>query len=200
MGQVYNTICQRRSIRRFKQKPVSEKLLKRLVNSARLAPSTGNLQPCEFIVVNDPLLNEAVFPNLKWAGYLAPRGNPQVGEKPMAYILVLIDLHKKKKGGEVDAATAIENILLAAWEEKLGSCWIGSFDRKKIKKVFRIPHHLKLDSVIALGYAGEKPVLEDFLHSVKYWKDEQGILHVPKRRLEDICFVNGYIYSQNVSS
>lgn len=197
MGKVYDTICQRRTVRRFQQKQVPENLLKKLVNAARLAPSASNLQPCEFIVVNKPNLLDAIFPSLKWAGSIAPKGNPAENERPTAYILVLINLHKRKKRGEVDAASAIENILLAACEEKLGSCWIGSLERKKIKKLFRIPHYLVLDSVVALGYAGEKPRQEDMDQSVSYWKDEQGVLHVPKRRLEDICFINGYVYSQN---
>ncbi len=194
---VYDVICNRRTVRRFQQKPIPEELLFRLVNAARLAPSGANLQPCEYIVVTDIQLATSLFTHLKWASYLAPNGAPQEGEKPTAYILVLIDLHKRKKGGEVDAAAAIENILITASEEHLGSCWIGSLDRKKIKKLLRIPHHLRMDSVVALGYAGENPILEDLHHSVKYWKDENNILHVPKRRLKDICFINGYVCSRN---
>lgn len=197
MGLVYDVICRRRTVRRFQQKSIPEEMLMRLVNAARLAPSGANLQPCEYIVVTDIQLAATVFPHLKWAGYLAPHGVPHEGEKPTAYILVLIDLHKRKKGGEVDAAAAIENILIAAAEEHLGGCWIGSLDRKKIKKLLRIPHHIKIDSVVALGYANEKPVVEDLQHSVKYWRDEKDVLHVPKRRLEDICFINGYVYSGN---
>jgi nitroreductase len=192
MGIVYNTICQRRSIRRFKSDSIPEEILLRLLNAARLAPSGSNIQPLEFILVNDQELVDKVFPCLRWAGYIAPSGNPPEGEQPVAYIIVLIDVAKRKKGGEVDAAAAIENSMIAAWEEKIGTCWIKSIDQKPIKKLFRIPHHLFVDSVVALGYSNEQPVLEVLEGSVKYWKDDQGVLHVPKRNMEDICHQNGY--------
>jgi nitroreductase len=96
----------------------------------------------------------------------------------------------------VDSAAAIQNILLAAWESGVGSCWIQSVDRKKVKKLFRIPHHVKLDSVVALGYPNEQPQAEDMMHSFRYYKDGKGTLHVPKRRLDTICFINEYVFSQ----
>ncbi|HEX9935235.1 MAG TPA: nitroreductase family protein [bacterium] len=197
MGAVYDTICARRSIRRFQLKPVLLDSLMRMVNAARLAPSASNLQPCEFVVITEPGLCKAIFPFLRWAGHIEPQGNPAENERPTAYIVVLIDLHKRKKCGEVDAAAATENMLLVACEEGLGTCWIGSCLQKKIKKVLRIPHHMKLESVVAVGYPVENPVVEDMQQSFQYWKDKQHVLHVPKRRMEDICFINGYVYSQN---
>ena len=195
MGRVYEIICQRRTIRRFQEKPLPEEVLMELVNAARLAPSSANIQPCEYIIVNDPQLLDVLFPCLKWAGYITPAGNPPPGERPVAYIVVLVNVHLKKKGGEVDAAAGIENILLTAWEEGIGSCWLGSINRKQIKKILKIPHHLNVDSVVALGYPGEQPVLEEFQDSIKYWKDENGVLHVPKRKLEEVIRKN--IYSKN---
>ncbi|OVE79587.1 hypothetical protein BVY01_02135, partial [bacterium I07] len=83
-------------------------------------------------------------------------------------------------------------ILLAALDNTIGSCWLGSVDRKKIKKLLRIPHHMKVDSVIALGYPKETPTLEDATDSIKYWKDDNGILHVPKRSFKSVCHKNVY--------
>lgn len=192
MGIVYDVICQRRSIRRFQGKPLPEDVLMKLVNAARFAPSGANVQPCEYIIVDSSRLADELFPCLQWAGYISPQGNPPADEKPVAYIIVLINMNRKKKGGEVDAAAAIENILLAAWEEGIGSCWLGRINHKQIKKIFRIPHHLKLTSVVALGYMNEHPIVEDAKGSIKYWKDENHVLHVPKRRLEEIVHKNGY--------
>jgi len=192
MASVYGTICQRRTIRRFQKKPISEEMLVKLVNAARLAPSGANIQPCEYIIVNNEQLVDKLFTCLKWAGYIAPAGNPPEGERPVSYIVVLIDVNRKKKGGEVDAAAGIENILLAAWEMGIGSCWLGSIDRKQIKKLLRIPHHLKVDSLVALGYPNELPVVEDAQDSIKYWKDKEDVLHVPKRKLEEILHRNRY--------
>jgi len=192
MGNVYDLLITRRSVRKFQQIPIAEDLLKKFVNAARLAPSASNIQPCEYIIVNEKEKVQKIFPYLKWAGYISPEGNPKSGEEPVAYILVLIDLKKKKKYGEVDAAAGIQNILLTALEEGVGTCWIKSVKVRRIKKIFRIPQNLKLDSVIALGYPSENPVIEDSDGSIKYWKDENGVLHVPKRKLEDILHYNIY--------
>jgi len=80
MDKVYRIILKRRSIRRFQQKRIPFALLKRIVNAGRLAPSAANLQPCEHIIVNHPTLLEKVFSTLKWAGYIAPAGNPPEGK------------------------------------------------------------------------------------------------------------------------
>ncbi len=195
MASIYELICERRSIRRFKTKPLQEDQLLKLVDAARLAPSGANIQPCEFIIITDSELAKSLFPLLKWAAYISPDGDPPKNERPLAYIIVLIDLSKKKKG-EVDAAAAIQNILLAAWGEGIGSCWLGSINRKMIKKLLYIPHNLEVNSVIALGYPNEFPILEESHGSIRYWKDKERRLHVPKRKLEDILHINGYGNSQ----
>ena len=187
---VYKLILKRRTIRRFKQEQVPEELLNKMLNAGRLAPSGANLQPLEFIVVNDTKLVDKIFPNLKWAGYIAPAGNPPEGKRPMAYVIVLINTEIRSQGGEVDAAAAIENMLLTALEDGVGSCWLGSIDRDQLRTMFDVPQKYRIDSVIALGYPDESPVLEESTDSIKYWKDENGILHVPKRKISDIVHYN----------
>jgi nitroreductase len=86
---VYRTIVARRTIRKFKPAPVPREILERLVDAARLAPSAANLQPLEFIVVDDPALKARIFPCLKWAAYIAPAGDPKPGEEPGAYVVTL---------------------------------------------------------------------------------------------------------------
>jgi len=189
MDKVYQIILKRRSIRSFKQKKIAFALLKKLVNSARLAPSAANLQPCEYVVVNEPTLSEKVFSTLKWAGYIAPAGNPPEGKRPTAYIIVLVD-KEINKNGEKDAAAAIENMILTAAEKGIGSCWIGSIERIKLRQILKIPREYKIDSVLALGYPDEKSVIEKFKGSIKYWKDKEGVLHVPKKRMESIFHHN----------
>ena len=97
MGTVYETIRQRRTIRRFKNKPIPEETLMRLGDAARLAPLAENIQPCKYIIVNDPQLREELFPFLKWAGHIKPAGNPPEGERPVSYIVVLINAVLGKK-------------------------------------------------------------------------------------------------------
>ncbi len=189
---VYEIILKRRTIRRFKPEPLPKELLERLVNAGRLAPSGANLQPLEFIIVDEPEMVNKVFPALKWAGYIAPAGNPPEGKRPVAYILVLVNTMIKSGNGSVDAAAAIENMILTALDEGVGSCWLGSIDRNQLRSIFGIPQHYQIDSVLALGYPDEAPVVEELKDSVKYWKDEQGVLHVPKRKLSDIVHYNRY--------
>jgi len=189
---VYETIIGRRTIRRFQQRPLGRELLKKLVDAARLAPSASNLQPCEYIIVDSPRLLGDVFSTLGWAGYIAPEGNPKEGERPVAYIVVLLNKKKRETGGEVDAAASIENVLLTARAEGVGSCWIGNVNRERLGMILGIPESCKIDSVIALGYMAETPVLEEMKESVKYWKDGDGVLHVPKRSIDDIIHINGY--------
>ncbi len=183
-------ILSRRSIRQFKPEPVSTEILERLVNAARLAPSAANLQPLEFIIVAEPEFREKLFPCLKWAGYIAPEGNPKPGHEPVAYIVVLVNLKVRDKGYEWDVGAAVENMILTAWVEGIGSCWLLSFERDKIQEMLKIPVNYKIDSVLALGYPDEKPVVEDMEDSLKYWKDKQECLHVPKRKLKDIIHFN----------
>ena len=189
---VYDLILKRRTIRRFKQQQIEAALLKKMVSAGRLAPSGANLQPLEFIVVNDPELVELVFPKVKWAGYIAPAGDPPEGSRPVAYIIVLINTTIKPRHGEVDAAAAIENMILTALDDGIGSCWMGAIDREQLRTMLSIPPKYDIDSVLALGYPDESPVIEDMENSIRYWKDEKGVLHVPKRKLDDITHYNQF--------
>ena len=189
---VYKAIKKRRTIRRFKQKPVPVSILQKLINGARLAPSGGNIQPWEFIIVYKKELLEKVFETLAWAGYIAPKGIPPEGKKPTAYIVALQNKKIKSFTPIADLSAAIENILLLATEEGIGTCWIGSIKREKLSEILNIPSHYYIDSVIALGYPDEKPVVEKYQGSIKYWKDKKGVLHVPKKSLEEILHYNTF--------
>ena len=188
----YELMLSRRSIRQFKPDPVSRDILKRLVNSARLAPSGANLQPLEFVVVDDEELRKKLFPCLKWAAYIAPEGNPKPGCEPTAYVVILVNEDVRKSGFERDVGAAVENMILTAWEERVGSCWIASADTDKIQKMLKIPENYKVDSVLSLGYPNEEPKIEEMKDSVKYWKDSKGCLHVPKRKLDDVLHFNRF--------
>ncbi|MCK4245269.1 MAG: nitroreductase family protein [Candidatus Omnitrophica bacterium] len=189
MDKVYQIILKRRTIRRFQQKRIPFALLKKIVNGGRLAPSGANLQPCAYIVVDNSTLLDKVFATLKWAGYIAPAGNPPEGKRPTAYIIILIN-KEINKYGEKDAAASIENMILTALEKGIGSCWIGSIERGRLRQILKIPEEHKIDSVLALGYPDEKSVAESFKGSVKYWKDSSGVFHVPKRDLNSILHHN----------
>jgi nitroreductase len=188
----YELILSRRSIRQFRPEPILQDILKELVNAARLAPSAANLQPLEFIVADEEEIRKKIFPCLRWAAYIAPQGNPKPGHEPVAYIIILVNTTTRDKGFEYDAGAAMENMILTAWERGVGSCWLLSVEREKIQEILRIPTDYRIDSVLALGYPDEDPFVEDMKDSVKYWKDSDGRLHVPKRKLDDIIHFNKF--------
>lgn len=188
----YEMVISRRSIRQFKPEPVSRDILEKIVNTARLAPSAANLQPLEFVVVDEEELRKQLFTCLKWAAYIAPEGNPKPGHEPAAYIVVLVNSQVRDKGYERDVGAAVENMILTAWEEGIGSCWIVSAERNKIQEMLKIPKYYQIDSVLTVGYPDEEPMVEDMKDSIEYWKDKNGRLHVPKRKLRDVLHFNSF--------
>jgi len=187
----YETIISRRTIRKFRQDRIDHKILKKMVNAARLAPSGANLQPLEYLIIDDDVLKEKVFPNIAWAAYIKPEGNPGEGEKPAAYIIILANRNISRMPGMGIGGSA-ENMNLVAEEEGIGCCWIEAFNKKQIDQIISAPDNLSVELIFAIGYPKEKPVSEDIRKgsSIKYYKDDSGTLHVPKRSLEDIIHIN----------
>ncbi len=176
----------RRTVRKFAQNPVPREDLLRMVECARLAPSAANIQPLKYLVISSEQLCVKVFELTAWAGYLRGLGTPGEGERPTAYIAVLGDTEIKKTGFELDAGAAAMSIILAAEEQGIASCWIGSVNRKAAYPLLGLDEKYNIIALIALGYPAENPVLEDAADNIKYFKDENGVLHVPKRPLDEI--------------
>jgi len=189
---LYETIAGRRTIRRFKPEPVSRELLERLVDAGRLAPSAANLQPLEFVVVDEAKLKAGVFLCLKWAAYITPAGDPRPGEEPAAYIVTLANTKIREKMFEYDVGAAMENMILAALADGVGSCWLLSIDRDKLRTILGVPEDYRIDSVLALGFPAEEPAAEVMGDSCRYWKDADGRLHVPKRARATVVHFNKF--------
>jgi len=191
-NEIYNIILSRRSIRRFQQKKIPMSILKKMVNAARLAPSAANLQPLEFFVVNKKELCSKVFETLGWAGYIKPKWTPAANERPVAYIIILVKNPNKNPWYIRDASIAAAYITIAAESEGIGSCILCKIDKEKLQKNLDIPEEYIIDSVIALGYKAEQPVIEKLVDSVEYWRDKKDVLHVPKRSLDEIIHINKF--------
>ena len=183
---LYNLITKKRSIRRFKQDAVSAEMIDKIMESARQAPSGANVQPLRYIVVNTPQMCEKVFPHTAWAGYLKGRGTPEEGQRPVLYVFILTDKNLNKNGAKHDCGAAAQNMMLTAWEEGIGSCWIGSLQREDLRTLLDIDERYEIDTVIAFGYADEKAVSEDADGDIKYYRDENDVLRVPKRTLDEL--------------
>lgn len=180
----YEKIRKRRTIRKYLQKAVPEEALLKCVDAARVSPSGGNLQPLRYVIVNDPKLLKQVFSTLSWAVYL-PDYYPTEEEMPRAYIVILLD--KNGRTPIHDASIAAMSISVVAYDAGLGSCILGSVDREKLREILKVPEGLAVALVVALGYPAENPVVEPVNGGdIKYWLDENGVLHVPKRDLKDI--------------
>ena len=177
-----------RSYRRFHEEVSIElETLKELVDLTRYCASAANFQPLKYILSCDPEKNAAVFEQLGWAGYLKDWAGPPEGERPAAYIIVLGDTTVAKSFG-CDHGIVGQTILLGAAEKGLGGCMIGSVRRKELREAFAIPVHLEILLVIALGKPKETVVIETVGPDgdIKYWRDDQGVHHVPKRSLDEI--------------
>ncbi len=177
-----------RSYRRFHEdQKVDRQTLLELLELARLTPSAGNLQPLRYILSHDPDRNQLIFSYLSWAAYLKDWPGPAPGQRPSAYILILGD-RKAAKMFAYDAGIAAQTILLGAVEKDLGGCILASIDRKGLSEALRIPDHYEILLAIALGKPVEKVVIEPVGKdgNIKYWRDEQGVHHVPKRALQDL--------------
>ncbi|MFX1344594.1 MAG: nitroreductase family protein [Promethearchaeota archaeon] len=180
-------INKRRTIRRFKQDPLSLDILKKLVDFARVAPAARNIQAIEYIIVENMEMRKKLFPLVRWAGSLPEeQRTPEPGREPTAYIIVLVNTKIKRPFVDFDVGAAVENILLGAINFGIGSCWMAAIDYKKIPELLEIPEHYDLKQVISLGYPDEESVMETYKDSFKYWKDSDGKMHVPKRDLDDI--------------
>jgi nitroreductase len=181
-------ILKNRSYRRFYEEvPVEIETLRELVDLGRLSASSANLQPLKYILSCNPQKNALIFPNLAWAGYLKDWPGPREGERPPAYIIILGDKNISKSFA-CDHGIAAQNILLGAVEKGLGGCIIGSINKDGLRKVLGIPSQYEILLVIALGKPKEKVVIETVGPdgNIRYWRDNEGMHHVPKRKLSEI--------------
>lgn len=181
-------IKRNRSYRRFDESvSVPRETLEGLIEATRLSPSAANRQPLKYILSSDPEKNARIFPHLSWAGYLKDWPGPAEGERPSAYIVILGDT-EIAPDFSFDPGIAAQSILLCATEEGLGGCMLGAIDRKGLRRDLGIPDRYEILLVIALGKPAEKVVIEDASKTgdIKYWRDDQGVHHVPKRPLSEL--------------
>jgi len=181
-------IIKNRTYRRFYENiPISRKTLKELVDLARLSASAANRQSLKYILSCEKNKNDLIFNTLAWAGYLKDWPGPIEGEKPSAYIIMLND-REISKDCWCDPGIAAQSILLGATEKELGGCMFGSINRDRLKYTLNIREKYEILYVLAIGKPKEKVVIEKVGTdgNLKYWRDENGVHHVPKRSLNDI--------------
>ncbi len=134
----------RRSIRRYKPEPIPDKLVEKILETARVAPSASNRHPWHFIIVKDAERRKTL--GLRdWAA-----------EAPII-IVGCADTSISPTWHLVDLAIAFEHIVLAATDAGLGTCWMGRLENETIKKVLNIPDNIRVVAATPLGYPAEEP-------------------------------------------
>jgi len=189
---IKDLVKKNRSYRRFYEDfTIERNTLEELVNLARLSASGANRQPLKYILSCEKNKNDLIFPALAWAGYLKDWPGPIEGERPSAYIIMLLDTEINKNYW-CDPGIAAQSILLGVTEKGLGGCILASVRRDELKFALKIEERYDILYVLAIGKPKEKVVLETVgpEGDIKYWRDDQGVHHVPKRPLKDIILVS----------
>lgn len=153
--ELFKIIKKRRSIRKYKSKPVPNDLIEKLVEAALWAPSGSNIHPFRFIVVND---EETI-------NFLKTISPGWLGESPTCIVITSDQKEALEKGGELgkeiltlmDTGFAAQNILLLAHKFGLGACPIRSFSAEAVKEILDLPEKLEPELIISLGYPAESP-------------------------------------------
>jgi nitroreductase len=152
-------ILSRQSDRKYSEKPVEKEKLERILEAGRMAPSACNAQPWKFIVVDEPKLlgQVAEAASAKLIGM-----NTFVGQAPVMIVVVREKPNMSSKVGAtiknkdyslIDIGISSENVCLQATAEGLGSCIIGWFDEREIRKILDIPRSKRVELIITIGYS-----------------------------------------------
>ena len=164
----------RRSVRKYKERPVEWELIANILDAGRLAPCAGNIQNWKFILVREEETRKKVSDACLQQRWM---------EKAPVHIIIVAEPEKAQRfygtRGErlytiQNCAAVVENMLLAANAQGLGACWVGAFDEDALRRIFNLPEDAIAHAVIAIGYADEKPIMP------------------PKNRLEHVTYIESW--------
>lgn len=173
---------------------VSREELLHLVECARLAPSSVNLQPLKYYLAYDAETVGKIQPLTGWARALPQMKLPHEGKHPTAFIVICLDLALSTQFERFlrDVGIVAQTMLLAATEMGLGGIMIGNFNPDKVRDALGLADTLRPMLILAIGKPDETVVLTDVGPdgSTRYWRDENDMHYVPKRSLEELL-LNG---------
>jgi len=159
-----DAIYKRSSVRKFQDIPISDEQLYSILEAGTLAPSSGNMQPWEFIVIKEPPYKEKVV-LCTFSGFYAGTSNYQRWIKS-APIILIICANKKRTAARygdlgykwmpIDVANAVQNMILTMTQNGISCCWVGGIDENKIRESFRLPEYVQPIGLLPLGYATEE--------------------------------------------
>jgi nitroreductase len=154
---VFDAIRNRRSIRSYDEETVTEDQIETLIEAASYAPSAGNIQPWEFVVVRDPQIKTRLS--------VAALHQAFIEEASVVIVVCANEVRSRQGYGSrganlyciQDTAAATENLLLAAYALGLGTCWIGAFREDAARRALSVPSHLRPVAIIPVGIPSESP-------------------------------------------
>ncbi len=142
-------ILSRRSIRKYDKKEIPKDVLYKIIEAGRQAPSASNVQPWHFIVLTDYEIKEKLSHG-RWNTFVKDSAFTVVG---CAYV----GDSYGRKWSAIDTTIALENMVIAAWALRVGSCWIGDFKEEEVKRLLKIPEGWKVVALVTFGYPSEQP-------------------------------------------
>lgn len=154
---VLEAVKGRRSMRAFKNQDVPAEIVEKLIDAARWAPSAGNIQPWEFIIVRKPRIKRRLVE--------AALDQVFIEEAPVVIVVCANEVRSSQGYGVrgktlycvQDTAAAIQNIHLTAYSLGLGTCWVGAFREEETRKILKIPRGIRPVAIIPVGYSAEAP-------------------------------------------
>ena len=150
---VFTAISQRSSVRAYKDTDIEEDKIRRILEAARLSPSASNRQEWKFIVVK----NKETRKKLANAAF----AQSFIGEAPVVIVACGTESKSIMACGQpthtVDVSIACAFMILQAYEMGLGTCWIGAFKEEEVKKILKIPEHVRVVAMTPLGYPNQPP-------------------------------------------
>lgn len=166
---VFEAIKTRKSVRKYKPQPIPEDHLKQIMTAAQLAPSAGNKQPWRFILVKDPETKMKLGTIARNQTWISDAG----------VIVAALAMDKKspevyERWAEKDVMTAVEHMVLAAWELGYGTCWIGAFNEDQVKELLKVPKEMAVINLLPIGVPDQIPEprgrksLEELFHLDRY--------------------------------
>jgi nitroreductase len=159
-------VQERKSIRAYRDKPVPREKLEKILEAGRLAPSAGNIELWHFIVVTDSE-KRRILSRGRYAKFLT--------QSPVV-IVACGDKEASPNWYAIDVSLAVEDMVLTAQAEGLGTCCVGSFDEAKVKQTVKAPDNYEVIMMLAVGYPkGKLDVASKFLHLMR-----------PRKSLSDV--------------
>ena len=170
---VMEAIYGRRSIRSYKNENVPEEVIKKAIDCGIHAPSAGNLQPWEFVIVRDKEIKREL--------YKACYSQSHVLEAPVLIVIcadIMRSAHYGSRGMNLyalqDTAAATQNILLSLYSMGYGTCWVGAFNERMVREILNLPKDIRPVAIITVGKGNERPkkrelrALDEVIHYEKF--------------------------------